>query len=644
MGVLTGDLEKLHGMIAERDETITEHARALSLSASATPEEISEAEQALERDEDALKRHEQLEGELRKQADEVQRRERESSDAERALKEREEELETVNRDWEAHLSGLGLAPDSAVETIQLIFTKVGALRDRVAELDNRTERINRMTASRDSYLALARRVPSLTPHCDGAAADLLSAVDRFFEEVQQQHERLKERELSQRALADERRRVSATAEALQKAVEALVTVKQQQGVAHKVWQEYLEQHWLADDLSPPTALDALHLVENAIDRLTERQQLDEATAQLERNATAYEQNASVVFEALQRCVPEPADLPARIEQLGRELEHNKHNATRRRVMEQQVESFSGQIESARRQVGETAQRIASLLEEGNAADENVFRERGKWYARRNELYAMIDQAESTMRKVSGEIDLAALKAKLAATSREHLEVRRHEIDLGIADTDSQLSDLRDAKAELTNKIESMKTADAVARLRAQEERVLAEIRPLALQWTRLAVAKWLLLQARKKFEEEQQPKVVRDAAEFFAAMTCGRYAKVIAPVGADTIEVVTAGGERRTPEELSRGTTEQLYLALRFGYIRLRAADHERLPVVMDDILVNFDPQRATEAAAAILKLAGEHQVLFFTCHPETVSLFRQHDSSLPLYRLQETAVTVETP
>jgi len=117
-------------------------------------------------------------------------------------------------------------------------------------------------------------------------------------------------------------------------------------------------------------------------------------------------------------------------------------------------------------------------------------------------------------------------------------------------------------------------------------------------------------------------------------MTRGRYTKIIAPVGADTIEVLAAAGERRKPEELSRGTTEQLYLALRFGYIRLRAADHERLPVVMDDILVNFDPHRATEAASAILKLADEHQILFFTCHPETVAQFRKHDTSLPVYRL----------
>jgi uncharacterized protein YhaN len=41
----------------------------------------------------------------------------------------------------------------------------------------------------------------------------------------------------------------------------------------------------------------------------------------------------------------------------------------------------------------------------------------------------------------------------------------------------------------------------------------------------------------------------------------------------------------------------------------------------MDDILVNFDPDRADRAADALHALAERHQVLFFTCHPRTAEL-----------------------
>jgi uncharacterized protein YhaN len=69
---------------------------------------------------------------------------------------------------------------------------------------------------------------------------------------------------------------------------------------------------------------------------------------------------------------------------------------------------------------------------------------------------------------------------------------------------------------------------------------------------------------------------------------------------------------------LSTGTAQQLYLALRFGLVDHFARQAESLPVVMDDILVNFDPARAERAARSIEDLARRHQVLYFTCHPGT--------------------------
>ena len=50
----------------------------------------------------------------------------------------------------------------------------------------------------------------------------------------------------------------------------------------------------------------------------------------------------------------------------------------------------------------------------------------------------------------------------------------------------------------------------------------------------------------------------------------------------------------------------------------------ERLPVVVDEVLVNFDPERARLAAEAFATLAETNQVLVFTCHPQTVDLFAE--------------------
>ena len=79
---------------------------------------------------------------------------------------------------------------------------------------------------------------------------------------------------------------------------------------------------------------------------------------------------------------------------------------------------------------------------------------------------------------------------------------------------------------------------------------------------------------------------------------------------------------------MSRGTREQLYLALRFGLI-LEFGEHaERLPVVVDEALINFDPERARYAAEAFARLAETHQVLVFTCHHFIVDLFESVGAS----------------
>jgi uncharacterized protein YhaN len=43
----------------------------------------------------------------------------------------------------------------------------------------------------------------------------------------------------------------------------------------------------------------------------------------------------------------------------------------------------------------------------------------------------------------------------------------------------------------------------------------------------------------------------------------------------------------------------------------------------MDDVLVNFDPERARGIAEALANTATSHQVLLFTCHPHVVDLLR---------------------
>lgn len=63
------------------------------------------------------------------------------------------------------------------------------------------------------------------------------------------------------------------------------------------------------------------------------------------------------------------------------------------------------------------------------------------------------------------------------------------------------------------------------------------------------------------------------------------------------------------------------YSSLRIAAIEHYVAGRESLPFIADDLLVDFDDQRAAEALAILGELSEQTQVLFFTHHAHLVEL-----------------------
>ena len=74
-------------------------------------------------------------------------------------------------------------------------------------------------------------------------------------------------------------------------------------------------------------------------------------------------------------------------------------------------------------------------------------------------------------------------------------------------------------------------------------------------------------------------------------------------------------------ELLSQGTRDMVALAIRLALAETALRDAEA-PLLLDDPLVDMDPQRRAGAARAIAEYGAERQVILFTCHPNHADLF----------------------
>ncbi|RIK77478.1 MAG: hypothetical protein DCC68_17210 [Planctomycetota bacterium] len=130
---------------------------------------------------------------------------------------------------------------------------------------------------------------------------------------------------------------------------------------------------------------------------------------------------------------------------------------------------------------------------------------------------------------------------------------------------------------------------------------------------------------RENYETRKQPQTLVEASAWLARLTDGRYSRVWTPLGEHVLMVEDAAGKSLGVEMLSRGAREQLFLALRMAIVDSYARRGARLPVILDDVLVNFDVHRARAAVAALADFARSgHQVFVFTCHEHIEALFRR--------------------
>lgn len=153
--------------------------------------------------------------------------------------------------------------------------------------------------------------------------------------------------------------------------------------------------------------------------------------------------------------------------------------------------------------------------------------------------------------------------------------------------------------------------------------------------------RWLLERAREEVEaaseevhREFAPRLNQVASAAIGSITGGRYSEVRADSRLGLRVVVPETGELRSVDDLSGGTLDQFYLALRTGMAGLLTAGGETVPFLLDDTFVQFDDQRLTRAVGYLLEVTKTSQVLLFTCHQREVEAARRYQSGVRVLEL----------
>lgn len=238
------------------------------------------------------------------------------------------------------------------------------------------------------------------------------------------------------------------------------------------------------------------------------------------------------------------------------------------------------------------------------------------------------EAESREERLRAELpDLSALEEEIdrAEVARESWLTDSDPVAALQAAVDRRTDTIEEWLAEVTTLQERLvanRDAETLDELEGELARLRDERARLRREHDRLWVLSQLVSDADRTVRELHQPEILRLAGEHLVPLTEGRYTRL--DVADDQRRSLQVSGPA-LPEAvevaapLSTGTREQIYLALRMALVRHLDEGGVRLPLFLDEILVNWDPVRRDRGLDLIEAMARERQIFLFTCHPKMV-------------------------
>lgn len=390
------------------------------------------------------------------------------------------------------------------------------------------------------------------------------------------------------------------------------------------WDAWCAEKDIPGGLSPGLAIELFPAIKASRDALgqlgtakSQRERVQQRVADFEKQA------ASVLAIAGRDDAVKGSALAAALEALHTDVTEDEKARTDRGGIQTGIKGTRKGVSEAEEDLEELESAREKILAEAGASDDVSFE----------------DVVQSIRRRIDLEDDISELSRRIEAAIGKGSDAEATQLEL----ESGELGNWQQSRIEELQKVEKLEE-DHLEAVREHQDKKTAtkqiavseDVAAHAIeveghkrhlteeigQWQRVVLARSLIEATLSKFEKEHQPRVVTRAAQFFETITEGRYPEVVS--GKDTLSVISRNGERIDVVDLSTGTVQQLYLCLRFALAEEFAEKGTLLPLLMDDVLVNFDPERAVQVAQVIADVSTRHQILLFTCHPETRTLLEQ--------------------
>lgn len=490
------------------------------------------------------------------------------------------------------------------------------VRYRVGDLLKKEREIHREELQKQGLRNGVLHHLALLGEEDVPAGDALGPVLVFAEAVldviageNADLEKLRER----RKIAD--RALVQAKEDLATAQEALVDWQDQ-------WRKALFALGLNDGISPHEAVDYIDILQSCLDKVKEADDLQKRIDGIDRDAGQLEQEVRLLVEKI-----DPGMVTVPLEQAILQLRAMLAQARKGKTLDDkladEIDGLRGEIATAEETLKGARDRMAELIRiAGCEKPEELAGVIGR-FVEHQRLQEKISATRETLARIGAGASIEELDRQAQETGIDEISSRVDSLRLEITERiHPEINRVSQVIGEEITRLAAMDGGAMAADAAEKMEQELAGIRRMAGRYARLKLASRILQQEIERYREEHQGPVLKIASRYFADLTLGSFSGLKADLddrGEPVLVGVRPGGNWVAVEGMSDGTCDQLFLALRMATLEWRLEKSESMPLIVDDILINFDDARSRATLQALADLSQKIQVILFTHHRQVV-------------------------
>lgn len=319
-----------------------------------------------------------------------------------------------------------------------------------------------------------------------------------------------------------------------------------------------------------------------------------------------------------------------------EISSSELNRLRRMELEESMLAIEERRKQELVELSMLEKQLAGILLDNRVSDTLEFKAGLRNKALYSKFKAEISNKQIQLKSLEGEI------ASLPKESEEaiSLDIEKLPIDFDeecmlkeLSELDEELKNLRMAIKELDGRIIAYEESLG-DKIEMEEERDLCRQKLFELETEKKAIdlATLKIKSISAEMHRDFAPVLNKEVSEAIRVLTAGTYnsAKIDKMLSARVMDDST--GRLLNIDDLSGGTADQLYLALRIGMLKSLVPGNT--PLFFDECFQQYDSIRLEASLSLILEESRERQILLFTSHEREMYLLDKLGKSYNLIEL----------